>query len=66
MKSKTITVTVTVNTDQLAAAFAEWRRRYEEDPEAFLVEMETRAQGPKSYGQQCAAYLLKLLQPQTT
>jgi len=60
----TVKVEITVNTDNLAEAFAEWRRRYEADPDAFMSEMEQRAAGANSYGQMCVDYLLSLLAEQ--
>lgn len=51
---------VTVNEAQLANIFAEWRRRYEADPDSFMTEMEMLASGPNSYGEACARYFLRL------
>lgn len=46
---------------QLAEAFEEWRRSYEDDPGGFLTEEEVADLGPATYGEQCAAELVALL-----
>lgn len=46
----------------LSAAFAEWDRRYREEPETFMTEVEhLLGNTPESYGEACATYLLILL-----
>lgn len=45
--------------DELADAFAEWLRRYHEEPERFEQEYPS---DEEDYGRGCAAYLLKLLE----
>lgn len=56
-----------VTTDrELAAAFTEWHRRWVEEPRRFISEMESLATPDQSYGQRCAAYLLKVLAERTT
>jgi hypothetical protein len=47
------------DTQGYAAAFTEWMRRYQEDPQAFAVEFASVA--PGDYGEQAAAYFAKLL-----
>jgi hypothetical protein len=44
-----------------AAAFAEWERRYREEPTRFATEMEKAALGLTDYGDQCAAYFFQLI-----
>lgn len=54
--------------EQLATAMNEWMRRYIDDPKAFAAEFESviafkgadDAGKVPDYGQNCAAYLLKL------
>jgi len=46
----------------LAKAFTEWDRRYREEPERFESEATHLLKGnPKTYGEACAPYLLKIL-----
>jgi hypothetical protein len=45
----------------LAAAFTEWDRRWREEPERFLSESEHLAEDPETYGDECAPYLIALL-----
>jgi hypothetical protein len=48
----------------MAQAFDEWMRRYEEDPKAFGTEfqaVDAHRADPLSYGNQMAAYLRKLM-----
>jgi len=43
--------------DAFAAAFTEWLRRYEKEPDRFAAEYGK----PEEYGPGCAAYFVKLL-----
>jgi hypothetical protein len=45
----------TVTEAELVAAFDEWSRRYDEDPDSFNVPDD------RTYGEACAPYLLWLL-----
>jgi hypothetical protein len=46
----------------LVAAFVEWDRRYREEPERFMTEVEHLLRNtPASYGESAAAYLLALM-----
>jgi hypothetical protein len=48
----------------MAQAFDEWMRRYEEDPKSFYTEFQAvnaHRADPLSYGKQMAAYLCKLM-----
>lgn len=51
----------TVTQAELAAAFTEWRRRFEEEPDRFYSEAEVAAAGAESYGEAAAPYLLAIL-----
>ena len=54
-----------VTQSELAAAFTEWERRYREEPDRFMSEAsKLLKQTPKSYGEACAPYLLKILAEQ--
>ena len=55
---------VEVTQSELAAAFTEWRRRYEEEPDRFMTEAATLAAGAENYGEACAPYLLAILAEQ--
>lgn len=47
--------------ERLAAIFTEWDRRYREEPETFMNEVEhLLRETPESYGQAAAAYFLVL------
>jgi hypothetical protein len=48
---------------QLAAAFAEWDRRYREDPDAFSADWHDTVTA-EEYGEAAAQYLIKLLSEQ--
>jgi len=45
----------------LTKAFAEWERRFREDPTQYASDMEKLAMTTDSYGEQCADYLIQLL-----
>jgi hypothetical protein len=48
--------------DELAKAFTEWERRYREEPDRFMSEgAKLLKETPKSYGEACAPYLIKIL-----
>lgn len=52
----------TVSESALAQAFTEWDRRYREEPDRFMSEgYHLLKTTPKSYGEACAPYLLKIL-----
>jgi hypothetical protein len=54
---------VTASESDLAAAFTEWDRRYREEPERFMSEVEhLLRETPETYGEACAPYLIALLQ----
>lgn len=50
-----------VTRTQLAGAFTEWRRRFEEEPDRFSSEAEVAADGATAYGDTCAPYLLMVI-----
>jgi len=52
---------ITVTEKQLAAAFTEWHRRWQENPKKFLSEQESLADDPKNYGEWAAPYFVKIL-----
>jgi len=53
---------VKVTEGRLAVAFTEWDRRFREEPERFQSEaVRLLKETPKTYGDACAPYLLKLL-----
>lgn len=57
-----VTVTMVVApVSNIAAAFAEWHRRWTEEPARFQAEAESLATPNQTYGESCAAYLLKIL-----
>jgi hypothetical protein len=48
---------------RIEQAFTEWDRRYRNDPEKFMSEVEHLLQNtPDSYGKACAAYFMLLLE----
>lgn len=51
-------ITLTATVEELAAAFDEWKRREEEDPEGFY-DVHQSVSG--RYGEDCAAYFIELL-----
>lgn len=59
--------TVKATQKELAAAFTEWDRRYREEPGRFQSEAEHLLfSNPKTYGESCAPYLIKILDEQRT
>jgi hypothetical protein len=46
--------------DIYAAAFAEWHRRWVEQPRKFMIEIETFRMPDEDYGTACARYFRKL------
>ena len=46
----------------LAEAFAEWERRYREDPTAFEADWHDASMPTATYGEAAADYFLKVLQ----
>lgn len=51
-------------TRELAAAFTEWHRRWVEEPARFQSEADTLATPGATYGENCAAYLTKIIDEQ--
>ena len=48
--------------EQIAAAFTEWDRRYREEPERFMSEAEHLLKSnAKEYGDKCTPYFLAIL-----
>lgn len=45
----------------MAMAFAEWERRYREEPARFMAESARAAETCESYGEACAAYFVTIL-----
>lgn len=61
MKTKSAKLIVAHESD-IAKAFTEWDRRYRANPEKFQSEAVRLLKGnPKSYGEWCAPYFIKLL-----
>lgn len=53
---------ITATPAELAAAFAEWERRYRQEPERFMSEATKLINTtPQSCGEFCAQYFIKLL-----
>jgi len=54
---------VTVSKKQMERAFAEWERRYREEPKRFETDVERVLAGgtPENYGEACAPYFMELL-----
>jgi hypothetical protein len=53
---------ITCTSEDMAAAFTEWERRYREEPDRFMEESERLLrQTPETYGEACAPYFLQLL-----
>ena len=50
-----------VSRNGLRSAFAEWERRYRQDPEKFMSEMDVRALDTNDYGALAADTLLALM-----
>lgn len=48
--------------EEVKTAFAEWDRRYREDPDTFMSEVQhLLGETPESYGDLCSTYFIKLL-----
>jgi transposase-like protein len=54
----------TLTTAQIAAAFTEWMRRFQENPDKFLSDQATMTQDSSTYGTECAPYFLSILAEQ--
>lgn len=53
---------ITANIETIQAIFTEWDRRYRNDPNGFMSEVEhLLRETPDSYGKACAAYFSVLL-----
>lgn len=52
---------ISVSKHDLAAAFTEWERRYRENPDAYMAEMEKLEMAAETYGEACASYFLEVL-----
>lgn len=48
--------------DELAAAFEEWKRRYDEDPSEFMSFSAFKGDEPASYGRGSAQYFLSIVE----
>jgi hypothetical protein len=48
---------ISATKEEIAAAFTEWERRYQDDPESFAPENGT----PQDYGQVCAPFFIQIL-----
>lgn len=46
---------------QFAAAFEEWKQRYDADPEGFQTHDEFDADPPATYGEGAARYFIKVI-----
>lgn len=57
--------TITITEEQLAATFAEWERRWREEPERFQAEAQRLAESAESYGQGAAAYFIQIFEEST-
>lgn len=54
---------ITVSKGEAKAVFAEWDRRYREEPETFMNEVEhLLRETPYSYGEACGEYFFELLE----
>jgi len=54
---------ITTTETDLAGAFAEWERRYREEPERYISEAtKLLRETPETYGEACAPYLIALLE----
>jgi hypothetical protein len=56
-----MTTEIVTTLDELATAFAEWERRYREEPERFMSEAKKLAEPLQSYGEACATYFVFIL-----
>lgn len=56
--------TINCTLPELSIAFTEWERRFREEPEKFLSDMEKAAKSPESYGDSAAPYLASILTEQ--
>jgi hypothetical protein len=54
-------VAIAVTTDNLSRAFAEWERRYREEPERFASDAERLGMTPENYGDAATRYLVEIL-----
>ncbi len=53
---------IVVTQAEIAATFAEWDRRYREEPEKFMTECQhLLRETPESFGEQCRATFIKVL-----
>lgn len=49
--------------EELAAAFTEWDRRYREEPEKFMNDVQhLLIETPRTYGALCAPYFVSILE----
>lgn len=48
--------------EDMAAAFEEWKRRYDADPEGFQSDEDFKADPPQSYGEGAARYFIKMVE----
>jgi hypothetical protein len=54
-------MTIKASPAQLERAFEKWEQEYRDDPSGFMSDIEHASQTPKTYGELCTAYLIKLL-----
>ena len=54
-----------ISQELLERAFTEWERRYRANPREFMHEMERLGLTEASYGEQCAAYFVELMESYT-
>lgn len=53
--------TITLSRPRAAELFAEWERRYREEPEAFMSDVQRYTETtPATYGELCAAHFFAL------
>ncbi len=52
---------ITVEKEQIVAAFTEWERMYRESPQEFMNEVERLSIDPQNYGENVTPFFLKLL-----
>lgn len=54
-------ISIETNTEEMERVFTEWDRRYREDPDSFMNDVEhLLGHTPETYGEACAAYFAAL------
>jgi hypothetical protein len=60
-KQNTIQTKCVATSGELIKTFTEWERRWRRNPDKFYSDQEKLAESPRSYGESCTPYFLKIL-----